>query len=51
MESGCHNYYHSESGANVTQWPGGHLRYLAMTRVLGRFGIHVNGGGDRGGER
>jgi cyclohexanone monooxygenase len=47
MESGCHNYYHSESGANVTQWPGDHLRYLAVTRLLGRFGIHL----DRGGER
>ena len=47
MESGCHNYYHSDSGANVTQWPGGHLRYLAMTRVLGRFGIHLDRGGQR----
>lgn len=41
MESGCHNYYHAESGANVTQWPGTHLRYLVMTRLLGRHGIHL----------
>ncbi len=43
MEAGCHNYYHAESGANVTQWPGTHLRYLVMTRLLGRHGIHLGG--------
>jgi cyclohexanone monooxygenase len=47
MESGCRNYYHSESGANVTQWPGGHLLYLAMTKVLGRFGIRLSREGAR----
>ncbi|WP_432839768.1 flavin-containing monooxygenase [Dactylosporangium sp. CA-092794] len=39
MESGCHNYYHSDTGHNITQWPGSHLRYLAMLRVLDRFGL------------
>ena len=39
MESGCHNYYHSAEGKNVTQWPGSHLLYLAMTRVVSRWGI------------
>lgn len=39
MEAGCHNYYHSESGANVTQWPGSHLRYLLLTRLLAGVGI------------
>ncbi|HVT67480.1 MAG TPA: NAD(P)/FAD-dependent oxidoreductase [Trebonia sp.] len=39
MESGCHNYYHVEGGANVTQWPGTHLGYAAATRLLARFGL------------
>ena len=39
MESGCHNYYHSPGGANITQWPGTHLRYLLMTRTLDRLGL------------
>lgn len=47
MESGCHNYYHSESGANVTQWPGSHLRYLLMTRLLSGLGIHPDRGSRR----
>lgn len=40
-ESGCHNYYHTPEGDNVTQWPGSHLLYLAMTRTLGRWGIRA----------
>lgn len=39
MESGCRNYYHSPGGANVTQWPGSHLKYLVVTRLLDRWGI------------
>jgi cation diffusion facilitator CzcD-associated flavoprotein CzcO len=39
MEAGCHNYYHSPGGANITQWPGSHLRYMVMTRLLDRFGL------------
>jgi cation diffusion facilitator CzcD-associated flavoprotein CzcO len=29
--SGCHNYYFSERGRNVTQWPLSHLKYALMT--------------------
>lgn len=39
MESGCRNYYHSPSGKNITQWPGTHLKYLLVTKLLRRFGI------------
>lgn len=39
MEAGCNNYYHSPSGANITQWPGTHLQYLLLTRTLSRFGL------------
>jgi cation diffusion facilitator CzcD-associated flavoprotein CzcO len=39
MESGCRNYYHSPGGANITQWPGTHLKYLLVTRLLARIGI------------
>ncbi len=38
-ESGCNNYFHSESGANVTQWPLSHARYYALTKVLPAFGL------------
>ncbi|MBW0115099.1 flavin-containing monooxygenase [Pseudonocardia abyssalis] len=41
MESGCRNYYHSPGGANVTQWPGSHLKYLVVTRLLDRWGIRA----------
>jgi cation diffusion facilitator CzcD-associated flavoprotein CzcO len=41
-EAGCHNYYHSASGANVTQWPSTHLTYFLVTRVLPRTGIRPN---------
>jgi cation diffusion facilitator CzcD-associated flavoprotein CzcO len=33
---GCHNYYHSPSGRNVTQWPWSHPRYRLATRLLRR---------------
>ncbi|MFY1671368.1 flavin-containing monooxygenase [Plantactinospora sp. WMMB334] len=39
MEAGCTNYYHSGSGANATQWPGTHLRYLVMTKLWRGRGI------------
>jgi cation diffusion facilitator CzcD-associated flavoprotein CzcO len=39
MESGCRNYYHAPGGANITQWPGAHLKYLVVTRLLHRIGI------------
>ncbi|GAA0903128.1 NAD(P)/FAD-dependent oxidoreductase [Pseudonocardia zijingensis] len=41
MESGCHNYYHSDGGANITQWPGAHLKYLVVTKLLHRIGIRL----------
>ena len=39
MEAGCHNYYHSESGANVTQWPRSSVAYWVAAHVLPRFGL------------
>ncbi|MCD9196979.1 flavin-containing monooxygenase [Aeromicrobium wangtongii] len=37
-DAGCNNYYVSESGRNVTQWPTSHLRYiLALRRGFGRL--------------
>jgi cation diffusion facilitator CzcD-associated flavoprotein CzcO len=39
MESGCRNYYHSPGGHNITQWPGAHLKYLVVTKLLSRVGI------------
>jgi cation diffusion facilitator CzcD-associated flavoprotein CzcO len=35
----CHNYYFSATGRNVTQWPGSHLLFRLVTRVLPAFGI------------
>jgi cation diffusion facilitator CzcD-associated flavoprotein CzcO len=43
MNSGCTNYYHDTSGANITQWPGSHLRYLLVVRILGRRGLRPGG--------
>jgi cyclohexanone monooxygenase len=43
MEASCSNYYHSESGANVTQWPGAHTSYWATTRLLHRWGLRRHG--------
>ncbi|GAA4556510.1 NAD(P)/FAD-dependent oxidoreductase [Pseudonocardia xishanensis] len=42
MEAGCRNYYHAPGGANITQWPGAHLKYLVATRLLGRVGIRTS---------
>lgn len=39
MNSGCHNYYTVEGGANVTQWPGSHWTYLRKTRSLPDSGL------------
>ena len=39
MNSGCTNYYHDARGANITQWPSSHLKYLFVVRVLGRRGL------------
>jgi cation diffusion facilitator CzcD-associated flavoprotein CzcO len=39
MDSGCTNYYHDSSGANITQWPSSHLKYLVTVRALGRRGL------------
>lgn len=39
MDSGCHNYYTMENGANVTQWPRTHLVYLIATRLFARRGL------------
>ncbi|MBX6749602.1 MAG: NAD(P)/FAD-dependent oxidoreductase [Micromonosporaceae bacterium] len=39
MEAGCTNYYHTETGANATQWPGTHLRYFVMTKLWRGRGI------------
>lgn len=33
-KAGCHSYYHSSSGRNVTQWPWSHRRYALWTRLL-----------------
>ncbi|MBQ0826534.1 flavin-containing monooxygenase [Streptomyces tagetis] len=39
MEAGCNNYYHTPSGANVTQWPRTHLAYYVLTKTLARRGL------------
>jgi cation diffusion facilitator CzcD-associated flavoprotein CzcO len=39
MDSGCTNYYHDSRGANITQWPSSHLRYLITVRATGRRGL------------
>lgn len=39
MNSGCHNYYTSENGANITQWPRTHWVYFLATRFLARRGL------------
>lgn len=33
-ESGCQNYYHSETGKLVTNWPGSSVLYWALTKLL-----------------
>jgi cyclohexanone monooxygenase len=39
MDAGCTNYYHDSRGANITQWPSSHLRYLVTVRTMGRRGL------------
>ncbi len=39
MDSNCHNYYHSPSGANVTQGPRTHFVDYLMCRTLPRFAL------------
>jgi cation diffusion facilitator CzcD-associated flavoprotein CzcO len=39
MDSGCTNYYHDSGGANITQWPSSHLKYLVTVRMQGRRGL------------
>jgi cation diffusion facilitator CzcD-associated flavoprotein CzcO len=38
-DGGCHNYYHSSSGKNVTQWPYSHLTYACAIGVLPALGL------------
>lgn len=38
-QAGCHNYFLSASGKNVTQWPYGHLVYACLTKVLPTIGL------------
>lgn len=37
--SGCHNYYFSPTGRNVTQWPLNSFRYALMTRTKLQQGL------------
>jgi cation diffusion facilitator CzcD-associated flavoprotein CzcO len=39
MDAGCTNYYHDSRGANITQWPSSHLKYLLVTKTWGRRGL------------
>lgn len=39
LNTGCHNYYVSASGKNVTQWPLTHLAYSIALRLLPTIGI------------
>jgi cation diffusion facilitator CzcD-associated flavoprotein CzcO len=39
LTTGCHNYYLSRTGRNVTQWPHTHLTYLLSTRLLQKVGF------------
>lgn len=38
LVSGCHNYFHSTTGKNVTQWPGAHPSYNLACKVLPSIG-------------
>ena len=37
--AGCHNYFHSEAGRNVTQLPFSSFGYWLLCRMLPRFGL------------
>ncbi|QXJ25168.1 NAD(P)/FAD-dependent oxidoreductase [Actinomadura graeca] len=39
MEANCTNYYHSETGRNVTQWPKPHGEYYLLTKALPFLGL------------
>ncbi|WP_169806964.1 flavin-containing monooxygenase [Actinomadura macra] len=39
MEANCTNYYHSETGRNVTQWPKPHGEYYLLTKALPFLGF------------
>ena len=39
LSAGCHNYYHSAEGRNVTQWPRNHPAYYAATKILPLLGL------------
>ncbi|MBT2207873.1 NAD(P)/FAD-dependent oxidoreductase [Actinomadura sp. NEAU-AAG7] len=39
MEANCTNYYHAESGRNVTQWPKPHGEYYLLTKALPFLGF------------
>jgi hypothetical protein len=39
MDSDCTNYYHDRLGANITQWPSSHLKYLLTVRTMGYRGL------------
>jgi cyclohexanone monooxygenase len=41
MNAGCHNYFHAENGANVTQWPRTHFVYFLVTRLWRRRGLRL----------
>jgi cation diffusion facilitator CzcD-associated flavoprotein CzcO len=41
--TGCHNYYFSSTGRNITQWPSSHVQYFFMTRVLPRLALKTKG--------
>lgn len=44
LGTGCHNYFHSASGRNVTQWPMSHTAYRAALRVLAPLVLSRSGG-------
>jgi cation diffusion facilitator CzcD-associated flavoprotein CzcO len=48
-ESGCHNYFHSPSGKNVTQWPYSAYTYDLVVRGLSHIGLSYRGRHPRGG--
>jgi cation diffusion facilitator CzcD-associated flavoprotein CzcO len=41
VTAGCHNYFFSASGRNVTQWPTSNVNYLWRTRLGMRFGLQA----------
>jgi cation diffusion facilitator CzcD-associated flavoprotein CzcO len=39
LTAGCHNYYFTDTGRNVTQWPHSHITYRLAIRLLSRIGL------------